>query len=783
MVLGKVSRNAFVVLVTCFPVTGSIHTVSLAEEVAPMPVDDALQMQSFPEFSPVAFSPDGRWLAYTVRRHSLAVDDEEHMGSSIPSVRGGGDIYVTEVATRHTRRLTDGQSYSWMPAWSPDGRLLAFLSDAQGGHQQRVWIWDAAAGELKRPSDVNVVMGPGDRLEWLPDGRTVLFLEQPKEMSFDDLAQRIPSEAKANSVPRNTLPAAGVVLYQGNSKRESGGRGARSDPWNLDLFVRDLVALDIPTRKAVVLVHGRKIRRFEIAPDGSRVAFVIPQGFEKAGSQQILFDLMVLDVSSRRQQVAASGLRLNLDGTGFSWSPSGLQLAFHAGGMEERSYDCYVVDIRDGHARNVTNFAPGARMRGRPSTPLWKRSGEAFYFLREGNMWQASVKGSKASELASIPGLRITGLVAHANNLLWMKNEEATIVLTHDDAEKRDGFYEVNLDTGSSRKLVEDRECYTAVFGLDNYLVPSPTGDRLAYFAEDAREAPELWTSDTGFHTREPLTNVNARLKRVALGESRLVDWLSDDGGRLSGALLLPSNYEEGQRYPLVVWVYGGSTLSDRLNRFGLGYTGPFNMQLLATRGYAVFLPDAPQHLRTPMLDLAKAVLPGVNKVVELGIADPAHLGVIGHSYGGYSALALIVQTKRFKAAIAVDGYGDLGSAYGQMLKDGTAFQTSIMERGQGLMGGTPWERRAEYIENSPFYYLDQVETPVLLIHGSLDANVVPSLSDQLFVGLRRLGKEVEYARYENEGHAPTAWRYENQRDYCERVLAWFGRFLHSAGP
>src|SRR5260370_19550185 len=109
---------------------------------------------------------------------------------------------------------------------------------------------------------------------------------------------------------------------------------------------------------------------------------------------------------------------------------------------------------------------------------------------------------------------------------------------------------------------------------------------------------------------------------------------------------------------------------------------------MLATRGYAVLLPDAPQHLGTPMLDLAKTILPGVDKVISMGIADPDRLGVMGHSYGGYSVLSLIVQTVRFKAALEADGMGDLISGYGQMQRDGTAFLTSVIEQDQSLAGG-----------------------------------------------------------------------------------------------
>jgi dipeptidyl aminopeptidase/acylaminoacyl peptidase len=178
------------------------------------------------------------------------------------------------------------------------------------------------------------------------------------------------------------------------------------------------------------------------------------------------------------------------------------------------------------------------------------------------------------------------------------------------------------------------------------------------------------------------------------------------------------------------------------------------------------------------MLDLAKSVLPGVNKTIDLGIVDPDHIGIMGHSNGGYSTVALIVQTNRFKAALEISGTADLWSLYGEMGEDGTAFGVSILEHGQDAMGGTPWEFRERYIENSPAFYLDRVETPLLVVQGSEDTGVAPFLGDQLFIALRRLGKEVTYAKYQGEEHSPANWTYVNQVDLCERMIAWFDTHL-----
>jgi dipeptidyl aminopeptidase/acylaminoacyl peptidase len=278
------------------------------------------------------------------------------------------------------------------------------------------------------------------------------------------------------------------------------------------------------------------------------------------------------------------------------------------------------------------------------------------------------------------------------------------------------------------------------------------------------------------FKNPRRLTRINPQFDRYIMGECQLVEWESLDGQRLRGALLLPSNYEKAKRYPLIVWVYGGASGSDMVNQFGLDFGSLYNLQLLATRGFAVLFPDVPLRVGTPMQDLTKTVLPGVDKIVELGIADSQRIGVMGWSYGGYSTLALIVQTTRFKAAVMGAGLGNLFSMYGQMSKQGTSWAIAWAEEGQGRMGGSPWEFRERYIENSPIFYLDRVQTPLLIVHGTLDRGNSSYLSDEIFVGLRRLGKEVTYAKYEGEGHGILA--FANQTDWCNRVIAWFDQHL-----
>ncbi|MGC1831901.1 MAG: prolyl oligopeptidase family serine peptidase, partial [Candidatus Acidiferrales bacterium] len=478
-----------------------------------------------------------------------------------------------------------------------------------------------------------------------------------------------------------------------------------------------------------------------------------------------------------REQILASDLRLDYDGAALSWSPDGSQISFRTGGMEDSFFDCYVVDVEAGTMHNVTNFSSPAASHRKSAIPLWDQKGR-IYVIHNGGLWRTSLAEGKAAEVAHIPDREIVQTIPHSGSMLWVAGDtKSTIVLTHDNVGMQDGFYRVDLESGKSTALQERNQCYTCA-NVSTPLIVTGDGKRVAYFAEDSQHDEDLWISDVTFQNPWRLTHLNPQFDKHKLGAAQPIEWLDDDGEELRGTLLLPAGYRKGVRYPLIVWVYGSSSLSNNLDHFGVAYRGPFNMQLLATRGYAILLPDAPQNLGTPMLDLAKTVLPGVSKVIEMGIADPDRLGVMGHSYGGYSTLSLIVQTKRFKAAVSLDGMGDMVGAYGQMRKDGTAFGTSMEEQGSGLMGDTPWQVRERYVENSPIFYLDRVETPLLIVHGSNDTTVAPFLGDEMFVDLRRLGREVVYAKYEGEGHSPLSWSHGNQVDLCNRMIAWFEAHL-----
>jgi dipeptidyl aminopeptidase/acylaminoacyl peptidase len=183
-------------------------------------------------------------------------------------------------------------------------------------------------------------------------------------------------------------------------------------------------------------------------------------------------------------------------------------------------------------------------------------------------------------------------------------------------------------------------------------------------------------------------------------------------------------------------------------------------------------------HPGTPVDDLVSAVIPGVNKTVELGIVDPQRLALSGQSFGGYNTIALLTRTKIFKAAIA------MSSATTNIIDGYTSFESGLApwmgyyEEGQGGMKGTPWEFKERYYDNSPIFFLDRIQTPLLLERGATD--LISRNSGNVFNSLRRLGKDVEFLEYDYEEHV--VQRPVNVIDFWNRRIDWVNRYL-SAKP
>jgi dipeptidyl aminopeptidase/acylaminoacyl peptidase len=744
---------------------------------SPLPIETVLAAPRLSSVAGQTVAPDGQWLAYTVVHHDRTAKTDR---MSVPWYAVGGDIWVSRISGADARSLTLGSGNSWAPSWSPDGRRIAFLSDrgsAPAGEQAHVWIWERASGRLRQASRVPALdpWGRLGRLEWLADSRTIVVKTVPEGESPQARKGRLSGVSDDAPVEPDT----GVTARVFRSDPADSDAAPRTDPTNLNNFLGDLALIDVETGTVRRLTRALRICGYALSPSRRMLAWAAAKRFERPGSYQILIDLFVYDLENGevRQLTADAPLASGyVSAPVFSWSPTSRAIAYRTSGPPGMKDEVYVVSVDGGAPRRVS-YGPGLDeaplYEGRP---LWD-GGTAVLFVRAGELWRAPADGAQAVRFAWAPD-RWLRMIEHGYGTLWSPDGgRSTVVVTGNPSTKRMGLARVDLRTGAVTQLLEEDRWYDTTKASPPVVTPDQSA--IVYVAQDGRRPPDLWVAQGNGdpHPRQ-VSRVAPALSTFAGGAAEIIEWRGLDGDTLRGALLYPAGYRAGVRYPLIVKVYGGTSVSDDINQFGLASTPVENLQVFASRGYAVLLADSRLHVGTPVLDLLKTVMPGVDRMVELGVADPARIGVMGHSYGGYSALALLTHSRRFKAAVVRAGIGDLIGAYGGLSPTGTNYLLPWAEQGQGRMGGTPWEVRERYIENSPIFYLDGVEAPVLLIHGAADHGVPPFLADQVFSGLRRLGKRVEYARYAGESHSEEGWSLPNQVDYLTRVVAWFDRYL-----
>jgi dipeptidyl aminopeptidase/acylaminoacyl peptidase len=719
----------------------------------PLPVEVASGAKSFAPLD-IDVSPDGLWIAYTLS------DPRRRKLQGLPSdlwktftctgasyLLSNTDLLISNTKTGQTINISSGKGANWAPRWSPDGKSLAFYSDRSG--KAHIWIWERSTGKLRALTGALVhVRFRFEKIFWTSDSRQVLTKILGNTQTLDDCFD--------GTTRRRSFDPAARAIYDSETPK-------LQLPASTGAFLADLAMLDTQTSKVKRIVRQEKIVAYSLSPSGNTVAYLTPVQVKPNNQLLFLYDLSVLSLTNGRIE-RVHEFSPGVPSLPASWSPDGQTLAYISDG------DCFIWS-RGEQPRKVS---AAARVRF-SQTPLWDEQGHSVYVLGENKIWRISSNDAKAKTLTTTSTRQIRGIVCtNEGQQIWSPDKGQSFYVTTNNTEtKQDGFYRLDSQTGDFSKVLENDISINPVLSS-----VSPHSEFLVYAAQNARHQQNLWITKPDFTNPKQLTHVNPELERYPSGEARLIDYATADGKKLQATLLLPVNYEKDRRYPLIVWVYGGSMLSGNVNRYGAATPEHHNLQLLSSRGYAVLLPDSPLSVGTPIQDIPKTVLPAVDKTVELGIADPERLGVMGASYGGYSTLALLVQTTRFKAAVMDVGFGNLSSAYGVMLKNGMPFGVSWAEEGQGRMGGPPWQFPDRYTQNSPVFYLNKIETPLLINQGGMD--IAPFQADEVFVGLRRLNRKVVYVRYENEAHGIEY--YSNRIDYWNRVLEWFASHVNVAG-
>jgi len=169
-------------------------------------------------------------------------------------------------------------------------------------------------------------------------------------------------------------------------------------------------------------------------------------------------------------------------------------------------------------------------------------------------------------------------------------------------------------------------------------------------------------------------------------------------------------------------------------------------------------------------------LLPGVTSLISKGFVDEKHIGIQGHSWGGYQTAYLITRTNLFAAAEAGAPVVNMISAYGGVRWDSGLSRMFQYEKSQTRLGGTLWEKPLLYIENSPIFFADKVQTPLLMMHNDGDGAVPWYQGIEMYMAMRRLNKPVWMLNYNGQGHGLT--QRQDRTDFAIRMKQFFDHYL-----
>ena len=339
---------------------------------------------------------------------------------------------------------------------------------------------------------------------------------------------------------------------------------------------------------------------------------------------------------------------------------------------------------------------------------------------------------------------------------------------------KRSGWWTREPD-GALRPIVHEDRGYGA-------LAKAEHADRVIFTRQTFEEYPDVWTAPSlaAVPRATRVTDANPHLAEYAWGRRVLVDFTTAKGQKLQGTLALPSDYEPGKRYPMIVYFY--EKLSQRHHEFSTPvYDDRLHFSAYASDGYLVFMPDIVYEEGKPGSSALDAVTSGVRKVIELGYADSTRMGIQGHSWGGYQGSFIITQTPMFRAAVLGAPPANLSSMYGQLYKNTGTVNNGIFELGQVRMGAekNPWTAHELYESQSPVHQVQNITTPFLILHGTDDGAVDWLQGVELFNAARRFGKNVILLSYPGENHHLA--RRENAKDFQVRMKQYFDHYLKGA--
>ena len=539
---------------------------------------------------------------------------------------------------------------------------------------------------------------------------------------------------------------------------------------NVSLY--EISLLGGEAKKILELDHS--ILFYEWEPGGDKVALITSEQLEIESELPYQPEIYEENLIQRKAQIFSfnddNGKIIPIEGDFYTlhWSPNGNMLAASLAptSLVDDSYMKMSVIIIDASTFQIKGKVDhSAKLGNIQWSPDGKKlaiiAGEDVHDPISGRLMVVSADGGTPMNIQpDFPG--------SFDNILWAENNTIAFIAS-------EGVWSVMgtvKDNGSSLT----RRVSTGGPVLDNF-VKTKNGTYV-FVVESPVHPHEIYIMKTGSDTPEKVTDHNPWLENIAFAPQEVVKYTARDGLEIQGLLIRPLNEKRGQTYPLITVVHGGPE-SHYDNGWITGYSAAG--QVGAGMGFAVFYPNyrgstgrGVKYTKSSQGDLAGKefddIVDGVDYLVENGLVDKDRVGVTGGSYGGYATGWLSTKySDRFAAGVMFVGISDNISKWGTSDIPEELYLVHARKR--------IWEDYQFWLERSPIYYVDQAETPLLIMHGKNDTRVHPSQSMELYRHIKtRTDTPVRLVFYPGEGHGNR--KSTARLDYNLRMLRWFEHYL-----
>ena len=338
------------------------------------------------------------------------------------------------------------------------------------------------------------------------------------------------------------------------------------------------------------------------------------------------------------------------------------------------------------------------------------------------------------------------------------------------EATKGYGFYNARLSAPAAPK--------TLLAG--NYMLRSinkaKNTDDVIYTMETFQQYPDIHYSTLAFKKSVQLTHGDKQQEGFIWGTAELVSWISLDGRPLEGVVYKPANFDPNKKYPMMVNFYERNSETLYNYRMPEPHRSTIDYHLYNSNEYVIFNPDIRYVDGYPGESCYNCLMPGITMMIAKGYIDEKGIGAQGHSWGGYQVAYLATRTNLFSAIESGAPVVNMFSAYGGIRWGSGMARSFQYEHTQSRLGATPWSSPLRYLESSPLFTMDKVQTPILIMHNDADGHVPWYQGIEYFVAMKRLGKPCWLLNYTGEPHWPM--HMANRIDFQRRMFQFFNHYL-----